>query len=77
MDRVVIGKESDLDITINKDSHIIVKDEVQSKKIKFNILDCKVTIVDMGNIVSKSYNFKNSEVTLIEIINKLNIWHRI
>jgi Fe-S cluster assembly protein SufD len=73
MDKLVIGKDVSNNVTINKDSYIVINEEVQSTNIEFNILDCKATIIDMGGGINKNFNFKNSRVTLIELINSVRI----
>jgi len=73
MDKIFIGKNDERFFNINQDSYIIINNEVQSESIEFNILDCKVVIIDMSGCLSKYFNFKNSEATLIEIINDKKI----
>ena len=69
MDRCIIDNDSPNNLTINKDSYIIISSEVQSKNIEFNILDCKVTIIDMASCSNKNLNLKNCEANFIEIVN--------
>ena len=69
MDRIIISKESANNLTVTKDSYVIINDEVQTNLFEINIIDCNVTIIDMSSCENKFYNFKNSQATLIEIIN--------
>lgn len=78
MNKIIIGRDCSSNITINSDSDIIITSEVQSKNINFNILNCKVKIIDMGLGECRSFNFQNSEANIVDIINndrksKLNI----
>ncbi len=67
MDRLVISKNSPLNLNITSNSYIVVDDEVQSKEINFNIMDCKVTIISKGICEIKNIVAKDSEVTFIDI----------
>lgn len=69
MDSIIINKEQADAFNVNKDSYIIISDEIQSKSIEINIMDCKATIIDMSFIQNKAYNLKNCQINLIEIIN--------
>ena len=68
MDNIVIGKNREDKYTISKDSNIIINNDVQSNYIEFNIINCKVKIIDMSLSKTKIWNFLNSEATLVEII---------
>lgn len=69
MDRVVIEKNCPSSLTFNQDSYILINDNVHSKNIEVNIINCKVTIIDKGVNIDKIFNFKNCTATLIQIIN--------
>lgn len=69
MDRLVIGKDSSTNLTIDKDSYVVIGEDVQSKNFELNILDCRATIINLGSSENKKFNFKNSNVTLVEVIN--------
>ena len=69
MDSLIINRYNDNDIVINRDSYVVISDEIQAKDIKVNILNCKATVVIIGQCLVKEFNFVNSDVILIEIIN--------
>ena len=73
MDRLVITKDSSTNLTIDKNSYIVINDDVQANHLEINILDCEATIINLGKCENKTYTFKNSNVTLVEVINDKNL----
>ena len=72
MDRIIIDNTFKYNcLTLNKNSYVIVKDDVETKDFEFNILDCEAIIIDMSNSINKTFNFKNSKATIVEIVNDL------
>ena len=71
MDKIVVDNTFGKNVlNINKDSHVIINGDVQTNSFEFNIIDCKVTIIDMSKIVEKKINFENSEADIVEIVNE-------
>lgn len=73
MDRLVLTKDCSTNLTIDKDSYIVINDDVQATNLEINILDCEATIINLGKCANKSFTFKNSNVTLVEVINDKNL----
>lgn len=73
MDRLVLTKDSSTNLTIDKNSYIVISDDVQATNLEINILDCEATIINLGKCENKSFTFKNSNVTLVEVINDENL----
>ena len=73
MDKIIIDNTyGNNSLNVNKDSYILIKDDVQTKAFEFNIIDCKVTIIDMSKILEKKINFTNSDVNVVEVVNENN-----
>ena len=70
MDKIVLNKDIPNFLEINKDSYIIIGEDAQAKSFELSIIGCKATIVDIGNVNNKVYNFENSEVNLVEVVNE-------
>ena len=73
MDRLVLTKDSATNLTIDKNSYVVISDDVQAPNLEINILDCEATIINLGKCENKSFTFKNSNVTLVEVINDKNL----
>ena len=70
MDKIVIDNSFSTDIiNVDRDSYLVINNDVQTNKIELNILNCKVTIVDMSKIANKVVNFIESEGNVVEIAN--------
>lgn len=73
MDSLIVNKNSGNEIIVNRDSYVVISDEIQAKDIKFNILDCRATVVVIGQCLNKKIDLVNSDVKFIEIINNNKI----
>jgi len=72
MDRIIIDNTFKNNcLTLNNDSYVIVKDDVETKDFEFNIIDCEATIIDMSNSINKTFNFRNSKATVVEVVNDM------
>ena len=70
MDRIVVDNTFTSNILeISKDSYVIINDDVQANEFSFNIINCKVTIIDMSKVANKNVSFVNSEAIVVEVVN--------
>lgn len=70
MDKIIIDSSyNESELLFDKDSYILIKDDVQAKNLKLNIMNCNVTIVDMSSANNKIFNFDNSKGVVIEVVN--------
>lgn len=67
MDKLVVSKDTSLNLNITNNTYVIVDNEVQAKEINFNIMDCKATIINKGKCDVKNIVAKDSKVTFIDI----------
>lgn len=71
MDKIIINNTFDSNIlNINKDSYVVINEDVQTNDFEFNIIDCRVTIIDRSKIENKTIKFNNSEAIVIEIVSE-------
>lgn len=70
MDKIVIdGSFRSNNLVFDKDSYVVIKNDVETKDLIFNIINCKVTIIDMSNIPYKEYNFRDGSAVIVEVVN--------
>lgn len=67
MNKKYINKIKDKKIVISQDTYLYLGEEFDKDEVQIFIDNCNCEIIDQANIIRKTFNVKNSNVTIVQI----------